>query len=231
MPNDPLSNAVETFSAPIEQLIIALGQGIAQAQRALDQNSIETQESLDTDPVLSQFRLQAAWYQFPRVDLQLKMSLSISQDQGPATSSPATGAPIAALSLNAFRIVAQPVSASYQNHFNYDAQAASTMTLSIVPVPQPAASDQVTVAPRMRPADVQTAALGSGKFITATDGSGHTVPAATDGKGNALRFDVNFNAAARLWYVLQYAPSNRSVTPIVVAVDDATGSVRIISAP
>ena len=40
MTTDPLANAVETFSAPIESVIIALGQGIADAQKALDNNSI-----------------------------------------------------------------------------------------------------------------------------------------------------------------------------------------------
>jgi len=238
MANDPLSNALEVFSAPIEQLISALGQGIAQAQHALDLNSIQTQEELDTNPVLSPFHLQATWYQFPRVDLQLKMSLSVSEDQTPSSANtvssraslqnPALGA----LLLKPVRIVAQPVSASYQTHFNYDAQAASVITLSIVPVPNPGNSDQITVPPKMQPSAVQAAALASAaKFVTAKDGQGNAIPAITDGKGNALRFDVNFNAAARLWYVLQFAPSNSAVPSVVVAVDDATGSVRVISTP
>jgi|SRR5579871_203603 len=242
MANDPLSTAVETFSAPIEQLIIALGQGISQAQQSMDQNSIQTQETLDTDPVLSQYHLQATWYQFPSVNLQLKLSLSISEDQSTSSNGSSSNAAAAAsprLGLmspiglqNPVRLIAQPVSASYQTHFNYDAQAASTITLSIVPVPPPAAPDAVTVPPRMQPAAVQSAALGSAaKFVTAKDAKGNTVPAGTDSQGNALRFDVNFNGAARLWYVLQYAPSNPSVTPVVVAVDDITGSVRVIRTP
>jgi len=239
MPDDPLSNAIEVFSAPIEQLITALGQGIAQAQHAMDLNSIQTQEQLDTNPLLSPFRLQATWYQFPRVDLQLKLSLSVSQDQSPSTSSAASNpAATPNLALGTLqltpplRIVAQPVSASYQTHFNYDAQAASVITLSIVPVPNPATSDQITVPPSKQPAAVQTAALASpAKFVTTTDSQGQTVPAPSDSQGNALRFDVNFNAAARLWYVLQYAPSNSLAPSVVVAVDDATGIVRVISTP
>jgi len=240
MADDPLSTAVETFSAPIEHLITALGQGIAQAQRAMDQNSIQTQEALDTDPVLSQYHLQATWYQFPSVNLQLKLSLAISEDQSPASASashssarlasPRLSAVLGAALQSPVRLIAQPVSASYQTHFSYDAQAASTISVNIVPVPPPISSDQVTVPPRLQTSAVQAAALGSGaKFITVKDNSNNTVPATVDGQGNALRFDINFNSAARLWYVLQYAPSNASVKPIVVAVDDATGSVRIIS--
>jgi hypothetical protein len=236
MADDPLSTAVETFSAPIESLITALGQGIAQAQRAMDENSIQTQEQLDTDPVLSQYHLQATWYQFPSATLELKLSLSISEDQSSSPNSAPSVARvnlrpgISTLQLNPVRLIAQPVSASYQTHFNYDAQAASTITVNIVPVPPPVAPDQVTVPPRMQPADVQSAALASpAKFVTVKDSHGKPVPAATDAAGNALRFEINFNSAARLWYVLQYAPSNAPVNAIVVAVDDATKSVRVIS--
>jgi hypothetical protein len=231
-----LGDAVETFSAPIEQLIIALGQGISQAQQAMDLNSIKTQETLDTDPIVAPYGLQATWYQFPRVDLQLKLSLAISEDQSSsssnaASSSAASRAVPVGLQLidRPVRLIGQPVSASYQTHFNYDAQAASVITVSIVPVPSPAPGDRTTVVPRMQQADVQAAALASAAgFRITTGANGQKVPADKDASGNALRLDINFNPAARLWYVLQYAPSNSAVPAVVVAVDDGTGSVRII---
>src|SRR5262245_40265162 len=118
MPDNTLAEAVETFSAPIEGVIVALGKGIAEAQKALDLNSIQTQEQIDSDPALSRQGLQATWYQFPRVDLQLKLSLSIVEDR-PAT---ATGSSVAATAAAAIpvtaalnrRLIAQPVSASYR---------------------------------------------------------------------------------------------------------------------
>jgi hypothetical protein len=224
---DPLANAVETFAAPIEDLIIALGQGLAQAQQGLDQNSIQTQEALDTNPVLSQYGLQATWYQFPSVNMQLKMSLSISQDQPPAST---TASPVM-ISRSFLRIIAQPLSASFQTHFNYDAQAATEVNITIVPVPAPKAANQVGgVPPAMTQAQVQTIALASAApFVTTTDTKGNKIPATVDGAGNALSLIINFNAASRVWYVVQYAPSNATVQPISVAVDDATQSVRIIS--
>lgn len=220
MADDPLANAVETFSAPIESLIIALGQGIAQAQQAMDQNSIQQQEAIDSDPVLARHGLQATWYQMPRVDLQLKLSVTIAQDQPPGAGG---GAPLPPLRT---RLVAQPLSASFQTHFSYDAQAASQVTLSIVPVPQP----QAGAPPRMAAADVRAAALGTAaaKFATVMV-AGRPAPAPADGQGNVLRFDVNFNSASRTWYALQYAPANPAVKPIAVAVDDATGAVRVIT--
>ena len=228
MPDNTLANAVETFSAPIEGVIVALGKGIAEAQKALDLNSIQTQEQIDSDPALSRPGLQATWYQFPRVDLQLKLSLSIAEDRPVAAAAGSAGAgAAAAVPITAAptrRLIAQPVSASYQNHFNYNAEAASLITLSIVPVPAPRAGDQVTLPPRLTPDQAQAAALASpAKFATTTDSKGNKIPVAN------RRFDINFNAAARLWYILQYDPANASVQAVVVAVDDVTGSARVIS--
>jgi hypothetical protein len=237
-----VANAIETFSAPMESVITALGRGIASAQRALDENSIQMQESIDSDPVLSQYGLQATWYQFPRVDLQLKMSIAVAEEgstssqppaAGPAPAPAPTGVSIATLAaIRNVRLVAQPVSASFQTHFNYTSDAASQVTVSIVPVPAPRSGAQVTVPPRMLQAAVQQAAFGSpAKFSTTLDAHGTKVPADKDAGGNALRFDVNFNGSSRVWYVLQYAPANAAVTPVVVAIDDATGSVRVIRTP
>lgn len=225
MATNPLQDAIEVFSAPIESVIVALGRGLSDAQRALDQNSIQTQQTIDSDPVLSQYGVQAAWYQFPRVDLELKLALSVAQVTAPAGgSSPSLASPLTAIKAIPIRLVAQPVSANYQSQFNYDAKAASTITLSLVPVPPPRAADQAVVTPRMTNAEVQQAALASpAKFATVKDPQGNAVP---DPK---LRFDVNFNAAARTWFVLQYDPNNPSAPSVVVAVDDATGSVGVIS--
>lgn len=248
---DPIANSLEVFSASIEDFIVSLGKGISDAQAALDQNSIQTQAKLDSDPVSAQYGLQATWYQFPKVDLELKLSVTVSQD----TTSPSS----AVLPVNPrlagitglrkpIRIIAQPVSASYQTHFNYDAQAASTLNLSIVPVP-PQRNPGQAVQPRMTDTLVRTAAFGSAaKFVFAKNGQGQVikdadgnpVPATADAQGNALRCDLNFNGAAGVWYVLQYAPFQPSLTPVVVAVDDVVGSqpgvdlktaVRIISTP
>lgn len=237
---DPLDNALESFSAPIEAVISALGQGIAEAQRALDLNSVQMQETIDADPVLSQYGLQATWYQFPKVDLQLTMSLTVAEDdttsQNPPPQ-PAAGRSLSAKVSGAFkaiRLVAQPVSASFQSHFNYSGQAASQINLSIVPVPAPRPSDQVSLPPKMQAASVQKAALSSpAKFLTTKDSQGILNPAVTDSQNppNPLRFDVNFNPSSRTWYVLQYAPANKAILPVVVAVDDGSTAVRVISSP
>jgi len=247
--SNPLGNTLEVFSSSIEDFITGLGVGIAKAQSDLDRNSILTQTALDADPVAAQYGLQATWYQFPKVDLELKLSVTVTQDQSsPAPQAATRALPAGLIVSRPVRIIAQPVSASYQTHFNYDAQAASTLTLSIVPVP-PQRNPGQAVEPRMTDTLVRTAAFGSAaKFVFAKDSQGKTiqdsdgnpVPATADAQGNALRCDINFNGAAGLWYVLQYAPFKTSLTPAVVAVDDVVGSqpgvdlktaVRVISTP
>ena len=225
MATDPLANAVETFSAPIESLITALGQGIADAQKALDNNSIAVQQSIDTDPVLSQYGLHATWYQFPTVNMQIKMSMSITQDNQPQNTPNLAGSPLL-LNPNRFRIIAQPLSATFQNQFNYDANAATEINLTMVPVPPPMSGNQVTTPAQMTEADAQALALASGApFVTTKNAQGATVDAA----GNVYVIITNFNAMARVWYVIQYVPSNAAIPTVVVAVDDATRTARILS--
>jgi hypothetical protein len=207
-----LENLSEIFAAPIEGVIAALGKGIADAQTEMDRASAAAQDAINSDPVLSQTGVQATWYQFPKVELRLKLAVSVAQD----TTTTAT--PALAMS-PLLRLVAQPVTASYQNRFNFDAQAASTVTVTLVPVPNPSGADQSAVTPRMATQDVQAAALATGKFTTVG-----TAPNLSPSPG--LRFEMNFNATSRLWYVLQYSVTDSTQTPVVVVIDDVTGQVR-----
>jgi hypothetical protein len=210
----PFENLSEVFAAPIEGVIAALGKGIADAQTELDKASAAAQDAISSDPVLSQHGVQATWYQFPRVELKLKLALSVAQD---TTTTTTTASAVLAGPL--LRLVAQPVTASYQNRFNFDAQAASTVTVALVPVPSPAGADAAAVVPQTKTTDVQAAALATGRFAT-TGTAPNLVPSST------LRFEMNFNATSRLWYVLQYNATDATQTPVVVVVDDLTGKIR-----
>jgi hypothetical protein len=205
--------AVEVFAAPIEGVLIALGRGIAEAQRELDRSSLAAQAEIDADPVLSQIGAQATWFQLPRVELELKLALTMSRD-------PATRAAVGLA--RPLKLVAQPVSAAYQNHFNYDVQGSSVVRVTVVPVPAPTAGDPATAPPLMEPADVQRAALASrAQFATVKRGSAR-VP------NPRLRLDVNFNAATRTWSVLQHDPARPERPAVAVIVDDETRAVRVV---
>jgi enterochelin esterase-like enzyme len=214
MSNGSLENLSEIFAAPIEGVIAALGKGIADAQTELDHASAAAQEAINGDPVLSRSGVQATWYQFPRVEMKLKLAVSVAQDT--TTTTTATPTPVGAPLL---RLVAQPVTASYQNRFNFDAQASSVITVTLVPVPNPSGADQGAVVPKMTTDDVQATALATGKFET-------TGTAPNLSPSPSLRFDLNFNPTSRLWYALQYSATDATKTPVLVVIDDVTGQVR-----
>lgn len=206
---------VEVFAAPIESVLIALGHGIAEAQRELDRSSLAAQAEIDADPVLSPIGAQATWFQLPRVELELKLALSMSEQ-------PATRALAASGLVRPLKLLAQPLSAAYQNHFNYNLQGSSTVRVTVVPVPAPTVGDAVTAPPTKDPAAVQEAALKSkAGFATVKRGNAR-VPSPK------LRLDVNFNAATRTWSVIQHDPARPDRPPVAVLVDDATGAVRMI---
>jgi hypothetical protein len=218
----PLEQAVEVFSAPIEGVIVALGKGVGQAQTELDRASLANQDALDADPTLSGLGLQATWYQIPRVDLQLKLALAVVAEGQTSGSGPTVPRPPVTLPTKGLRLIAQPVSAAFQNHFDYNAQASSTVNLTIMPVPPPRAGDVSTAPPRRTPAEAQAAALASRAEFRTVVQDQQAVP------DPAQRFDVNFNAASRTWFVLQYDPATPEVQPVVVSVDDVTGTVRVL---
>jgi PASTA domain-containing protein len=119
MPDDV--GLVEEIIVPFEQAILTVARGVAQAQKALDQNSIEIQKSIDADPELAALGLSAPWFQMPEIELEMKLSLSIHEQ---TTSSRRE------LGL-AFH------NATYRNRFQYDLSGTSSLKLKIRPVPPP----------------------------------------------------------------------------------------------
>lgn len=203
MPNG-LHRISDLLSAPMEAVIVALGVGIARAQREMDLNAIETQREINEDPVLSDLGLQATWYQMPRVELELTMAIAMEAEP-PSTVPKPPGRVATALSKYGLRqLHVQPVNASYANQFNYDVKASSVMKLTIVPVPPPAAETSVT--PQLtRDQVLQIANL----TIASED-----------------RVAVNFNGQARLWFVLQYRlVDDRTERGALVVIDDETREV------
>src|SRR6266496_4590381 len=147
-----VGNVVEVFSAPLEGLVAALGRDISSAQAELDRNALRAQEEIDSDPQLAGLGLQAPWHQLPRVDFQVKLALTTAVE-APAQRAGAQIRP------SAVRLIAQPLSAAYQNHFNYDVSGSSELSISLVPVPPPQVAAESTMPARLAPEDAQSLAL------------------------------------------------------------------------
>ena len=209
-PPQPADQVADLLSTPLEELLVALGEGIGRSQAALDRYSIETQRLIDEDPVLAQYGLEATWYQIPSTQLELKVAV---QMQNPAAAAlPAAPVPDTTLVRPELgrlpRLWVQPVNARFQNQFSYDVQAASTVTLSIVAVPPPGPATATT--PTLSTAEVL--ALPAVQSLLGSDADARTT--------------VNFNPGGRAWYVLQTKEKDGQTQLLVlVKVDDETGKI------
>jgi hypothetical protein len=198
------------ITAPMEAVIIALGVGIAKAQRELDLHSIVLQKEINEDPTLSEYGLQAQWYQIPKAELELNIAIAM-EEKDAAAKVPGLKSGLAK-ALEPYRLKQihfQPVNAAYTNQFDYNVQASSKLKLSFAPVPPPVGETGAT--PKMPREDVLKTASGYLKKPPANI---------------STRVIANFNGQGRLWFVLQYRVDEETLTRLaLVVVDDETGKV------
>lgn len=119
----------EVLLRPLGDVLAKVGEGVAQAQRAMDLNSLATQTLIDNDPVLSEYGLQATWYHMPEVTLELKMSLTLKRE----TKTDSAGR----VRQSKLSLLAAPHNARVQNTLGLDVQGTSTVKARIVSIPAP----------------------------------------------------------------------------------------------
>ena len=203
-----MANSGIEVTATLEHLIIALGRGVATAQLELDRSSIQIQQLIDADPELSANGVSATWYQMPNADMEFKLALTFQSAQPVQRPGPG-GAPS---KLIPAKLLVRPIDAAYANQYKFDASAASTVKLALVPVP-PRATDLLKVPPR----------LTSEKAIELA-----TPLLVKEPNSTALRNDArvmaNFQVTSRSWYVLQFtSEGGQTATLAMVEVSDDTG--------
>jgi hypothetical protein len=149
----------------------------------------------------------ATWYQIPSAEMEFKVALAIQSQSG--TSAPASSAkPMPRV------LLVHPLNAAYQNQFRFDASAASTVRLTVLPVP-PLTTAALDRPPRLTSA----AALKAADPLLVRDSAGQV---RTD-----TRVTANFQAASRVWYVLQYTQlGGETATVAMIEVDDQTSQAR-----
>lgn len=125
-----MANEVEdVLVRPLAEVLARVGEGVAQAQRAMDLNSIATQTLIDNDPVLSEYGLQATWYHMPEVTLELKLSLAMKRE----SQTDASGRVL----VGKLKLLAAPHNAKVQNTLGLDVQGTSMVKARIVSIPPP----------------------------------------------------------------------------------------------
>jgi PASTA domain len=142
--SDEVLPMLEALSAPIGDLIAAVGRGVADAQRALDEASLAALSTVyaQNDGLLAELQrigYRPTWYHIPEVESELQIALILSGERT-AGSGAAPGR---------LKLYAAPVDAGYSSRFNYQLQAASKVKFKIVSIPPSNAADALQAMPAL----------------------------------------------------------------------------------
>ncbi len=118
----------EVLVSPLEKIISRIGQGVAEAQQALDLNSMAMQTMIENEPALKEKGLEATWYHMPETEVNLKLALNFKRVDTLKNKK---------LVVRKHRMFGSPMNAAYKNTFNGDFSGSSQITFKIVSIPPP----------------------------------------------------------------------------------------------
>jgi hypothetical protein len=189
-PRNPVADLLaESVAAPLGEVIAAVGQGVAEAQRALDDAALAATMAIYEEQgdagmaLLRDIGYRPTFYVLPDTQCQVQVSMRIG-GTGSADGSAGTARLPGALGKG--RTYVTPVDAGFQQRFGFQATAAAKLTFRIVPVPPPSALDDARPMPALvgEPAPDALAALDrlglTGRLV---DKAGAAV---TDAKGRKV---------------------------------------------
>jgi hypothetical protein len=142
---DDTKPLLDALSAPIGDLIAAVGRGVADAQRAMDEASLAALAEVygRSDGLLGELQrigYRPNWYHIPEVESELQIALTLSGERSRGGQGGAAGR---------LRLYAAPVDAGYASRFNYQLQAASRVKFRIVSIPPSNAAEALQAMPAL----------------------------------------------------------------------------------
>ena len=155
---DDLKEITRALSAPLGELIAAVGRGVAEAQWALDMHTVETFKAVyggddATFEALRQLGYQPTWFRIPEVAAEIYVTLSASGEERSGGTAPTTAPEQYAAAQGdstpgRIQLYATPVDASFSNTYDYQLRACSQLKFRIVPVPAPGQADGMKLVPK-----------------------------------------------------------------------------------
>lgn len=151
--NEKSKQMMDVLHSPLGSIIAAVGNGVAQAQQEIDMYTIDTVKKLCdmNDKDASEMRkigYEPTWYQIPEAKAEIKIALSISQENTQSrnvkTSNRMNANKNAPIS-----ILGATVDATYTNKYNYDLAASSSLQFRIVPIPPSSQASQMRIVPQI----------------------------------------------------------------------------------
>lgn len=143
-PTNPVQLFSELLGSPLGELISSVGQGVGDAQAALDQGALEQtleiydlskdatrpDEELKLLKLIREIGYQPTFYTIPSTEVEAQISLSLDLKSQQTT-------PIGGTPLSKFAVRATPLNAGNVNRFGIQANAMAKLKFTIVPVPPP----------------------------------------------------------------------------------------------
>ena len=155
-PTNPVQLFSEMLGSPLGELISSVGQGVGDAQAALDQGALEqtleiydlskdedrSEDELKLLTLIREIGYQPTFYTIPSTEVEAQISLSLDlKDQ---QTSPIGGTP-----LSKFKVNATPLNAGNVNRFGLQANAMAKLKFTIVPVPPPQNASEIRYVPNL----------------------------------------------------------------------------------
>lgn len=156
---DNISDLIrDVVASPLGDVIASVGEGVAEAQQALDEGSLAKMLEIYSEggeevlKVLRDVGYRPTFYVLPETTGEVRVSLRLgkSTQQAAAPASSAVKVQLARVGLNTAiksRLYATPVDAGYANRYGYQANVSAKLTFKIVPVPAPDGVDELRVLP------------------------------------------------------------------------------------
>lgn len=152
-PRNPVADLLaESVAAPLGEVIAAVGQGVAEAQRALDDASLAATLAIYEEQgdagmaLLRDIGYRPTFYALPDTQCQVQVSMRIG---GTGSADGSAGTARLPGSIGKGRTYVTPVDAGFQQRFGFQATAAAKLTFRIVPVPPPSALDDARPMPAL----------------------------------------------------------------------------------
>lgn len=152
--NNPVQLFSELLGGPLGELISSVGQGVGDAQAALDQGALlqtldiydiskdedRSAEELNLVNLIREMGYQPTFYSIPETEVEAQISLSL--DLKSEQSTPAAG-----YTLSKYKVNATPLNAGNMNRYGIQADAMAKLKFKIVPVPPPPGSADLRLVP------------------------------------------------------------------------------------
>lgn len=168
MANEIRNLVRDVVAAPLGDIIASVGEGVAAAQAALDEGSLEktleiyAAEGDAGTKMLRDIGYRPTFYTLPETIGEVNIAMSLGNSTKGNTRAPQTKArdlrgKRAPVRMSRSQMYATPVDGGYANKFGFNATVATKLTFKIVPVPALEGVDDLRGVPDLKGLDGQAA--------------------------------------------------------------------------